>query len=904
MKKIFAIMLALTLCLGVLPYAVTAADGDVAIDEVNFPDAEFRKYVTTLDGDGNGFLSVYECNISNMDLGDQSGVNGIKDLTGIEHFTALTDLNLTSQKLTELDVSMLTNLETLECQRNQISDISRILVPSSISFLGIANNGISELDLSSFAQLKVLHCSYNNLTSLSLDGMTKLEELGADGNNLTSIDLSGAPALNRLDIHDNQITELSVENNPNLKNISADNNLITELDLSKQTKLDYVHLSNNPLEKLTLGDQTTAKRIFVNNTNLTSLDLDGFTAIDEVQASGNTRRVVVVEDGEIDMSALGNVAKMSNLVGGTLSGNILTVANGTTTVTYDYNTGYKDTLMTVTLNIVWGENHCVCGTDTAVGDHSTHSDIIFTPWFDATSMPTEGGSYVLADDVTVPDTWEVTEDTTLCLGGQTLTGTGDAMVIFVNSGVTLTICDCQEIQGKITGGKEGGIYAAGDLNLYGGEITGNGFTQPFGCGGGIYSVGSFNMYGGKIWDNTSENGGGVYQIGTFNMYGGHICQNISTNGPGGGVSNGGTFNMYGGTVHNNFGAEGGGIAVFEKLNMYGGEIYLNTGSICGGGIASKTMRTAGIINLYGGTVERNTSPMGGGIYNAGELSVYGGTVTDNEITNLYFKGGTAAKIDVTDTETEIGITYGKGETGIFGIGGKDSIMYFFSDTDGYDVAVNGDDLEIVPHAHKWGDSKYNGDGTHTHTCSEYNTHTETVACSAADDGDCSTAVICACGNELTAAKEHSWTLKCDKDGQNHTIECINDDCDCETDAPHAFDNETQTHLCAEADCEQPASYFKTCDCGRAGTESFTVGTPNGHGETEIRNAKEATTTEAGYTGDTYCKACDKLLESGTETPKLAPPITPATGDSGVVVLFLMFIIACTAATILLGKRKA
>jgi len=36
-----------------------------------------------------------------------------------------------------------------------------------------------------------------------------------------------------------------------------------------------------------------------------------------------------------------------------------------------------------------------------------------------------------------------------------------------------------------------------------------------------------------------------------------------------------------------------------------------------------------------------------------------------------------------------------------------------------------------------------------------------------------------------------------------------------------------------------------------------------HGTTEIKNAAEATCTEAGYTGDTYCALCFTLLESGT-----------------------------------------
>ena len=38
------------------------------------------------------------------------------------------------------------------------------------------------------------------------------------------------------------------------------------------------------------------------------------------------------------------------------------------------------------------------------------------------------------------------------------------------------------------------------------------------------------------------------------------------------------------------------------------------------------------------------------------------------------------------------------------------------------------------------------------------------------------------------------------------------------------------------------------------------------GETELKNAKAATCTESGYTGDTYCKSCGELIEKGKVSP--------------------------------------
>ncbi len=44
------------------------------------------------------------------------------------------------------------------------------------------------------------------------------------------------------------------------------------------------------------------------------------------------------------------------------------------------------------------------------------------------------------------------------------------------------------------------------------------------------------------------------------------------------------------------------------------------------------------------------------------------------------------------------------------------------------------------------------------------------------------------------------------------------------------------------------------------------GTPCAHENTELRNAKKATCTEPGYTGDTYCKDCGEKIGTGTAIP--------------------------------------
>ncbi len=46
-----------------------------------------------------------------------------------------------------------------------------------------------------------------------------------------------------------------------------------------------------------------------------------------------------------------------------------------------------------------------------------------------------------------------------------------------------------------------------------------------------------------------------------------------------------------------------------------------------------------------------------------------------------------------------------------------------------------------------------------------------------------------------------------------------------------------------------------------------------HSDTEIRNKKDATASAEGYTGDTYCKGCGKLISSGSSIPKIKQTVS-------------------------------
>lgn len=77
----------------------------------------------------------------------------------------------------------------------------------------------------------------------------------------------------------------------------------------------------------------------------------------------------------------------------------------------------------------------------------------------------------------------------------------------------------------------------------------------------------------------------------------------------------------------------------------------------------------------------------------------------------------------------------------------------------------------------------------------------------------------------------------------------------------------EEHVVKAPTCtKKGVSYYVCKNCGLTTSRRQTPAT--GHIHTEVRNQKDATYKEDGYTGDTYCKDCGKKLETGTVIPKL------------------------------------
>ena len=113
---------------------------------------------------------------------------GISDLTGIEDFTALQELNCSSNTLGTLDIRNNLNLTNLNCASNTLTTLD-ILVNVNLTTLNVSGNILSTLNVLNNSLLESLNISDNNMKVLKVNFHTALNELYADNNVLEVLDV-------------------------------------------------------------------------------------------------------------------------------------------------------------------------------------------------------------------------------------------------------------------------------------------------------------------------------------------------------------------------------------------------------------------------------------------------------------------------------------------------------------------------------------------------------------------------------------------------------------------------------------------------------------------------------------------------------------------------------------------
>lgn len=395
-KKIIAGLFAAIIVTAAMPVYSFAAEGDVEINETNFPDANVLYAVKKCDKNKDSVLSKEEIEaVTSMSFSSYPAPLG--DLTGLEYFTNLESISISSSTLTELDFSNFPKLTTLKCYGIDLTSLN-VSKNTELTTLDCSSNKLTSLDLSNNTKLETVKVNGNSLTSLTVGNNTSLVNLNCYNNSLTELDLSGCTALQILDCSSNkfasldfskntELTELSVKSNYSLTSLDVTKctkltdldtrytEALTELDLTNNSALEIVNSSYGGLVHLYLGDSypnlknlgidtnalvevdlsgiTNTGYVNVRDNALTSLDISNCLDSANVVATGNAYDIEVDDTRTFDLSTLPgkfDITKASGWTGGTVSENILTVNADTETVTYNYDIG-KNKSIAFTLNV-------------------------------------------------------------------------------------------------------------------------------------------------------------------------------------------------------------------------------------------------------------------------------------------------------------------------------------------------------------------------------------------------------------------------------------------------------------------------------------------------------------------------------------------------------------------------
>jgi hypothetical protein len=196
-RRILSLVLLLALILASIPTIGIATP----IASIDFPDPNFEEAVRLIIEKPIGEITQSDvAEIVRLHLYGRS----IISLSGIEYFTALTELLVYNNELTELDVSKNNLLTVLNVADNQLVKID-VNDNSLLEYLNCYNNQLSGIDLSKNAKLEYLECSSNQLTELDVTNNVALTHLFCNNNQLKALDISSNSLLECLECGDNDL---------------------------------------------------------------------------------------------------------------------------------------------------------------------------------------------------------------------------------------------------------------------------------------------------------------------------------------------------------------------------------------------------------------------------------------------------------------------------------------------------------------------------------------------------------------------------------------------------------------------------------------------------------------------------------------------------------------------------
>lgn len=275
---------------------------------IGIPDANLEQALIDLGHDTalDGVISKPAADaITILDIANKN----IGDLTGLEEFTNLIELNCSGNSVSgsyfsdpgyqqlqnlncsgnplySLDVSGMANLTELDLSDCPMWSFS-LGESTSLKILKCNNSGLYELDTRFAVNLERLECNHNYISYLDLQNNNALKYVDCSWNSLQNVSFSPNHPLEYFYCNNNQLFRVENFNLPNLKELHAYNNTIYDIDLRNSPNLEYIDISNNQINRIWNHVMPNLHTFICNDNSIPKLQLFGFENLTRLECQNN-----------------------------------------------------------------------------------------------------------------------------------------------------------------------------------------------------------------------------------------------------------------------------------------------------------------------------------------------------------------------------------------------------------------------------------------------------------------------------------------------------------------------------------------------------------------------------------------------------------------------------------------
>ena len=256
----------------------------VEINATNFPDNNFRTYVSAFDLDNDSKLNAYE---RYRVMGININKKDVASVVGIGFFPEIIEATLSNNRIQSLDFSGNPKLRTLNMQSNNTTPSIDLSTAPNLQTIDVANNDmLKTLTLTGLTKVKSLRCGNTLVSSLDVTAMPLLESLSCSWCDINTLDLSNCPNITTLSCGSNSMTSLDITGCTKLRNIDCEYGSLTSLDVSQCTELEELNCASNRITALNVANSPKLRNLDCSYNCLKTLDVSNCPQLYSLKCEG------------------------------------------------------------------------------------------------------------------------------------------------------------------------------------------------------------------------------------------------------------------------------------------------------------------------------------------------------------------------------------------------------------------------------------------------------------------------------------------------------------------------------------------------------------------------------------------------------------------------------------------